>query len=111
MNKPIEIALTDEADQFLTALPLAVRKRFVTAFEKTEGGFKGDWFLKLSNTEDIWEFRVDGPNHTFRLFAFWDSRGETETLVVCTHGLDKKTPKTPKADIAKAERIRREYLG
>jgi phage-related protein len=110
MQKQIEVALIDEADEFVEQLPPAVRKKVLMAFEKTEAGFQGDWFKKLSNTEDLWEFRIDGPNHTYRLFAFWDSRGETETLIVCTHGLNKKTQKTPKADIAKAERIRREYF-
>jgi phage-related protein len=110
MQKDIVVSLTDEADAFVEQLPPAVRKKVATAFEKTEAGHHGDWFKKLSSTEDLWEFRIDGPNHTYRLFAFWDSRGETETLVVCTHGLDKKTQKTPKADIAKAERIRRDYF-
>jgi phage-related protein len=110
MNKPIEIELTEEADDFFIQLPSSVRKKFAKAFEKTEAGFQGDWFKKLSSTEELWEFSADGPNHTYRLFAFWDSRGDTETLIICTHGLDKKTQKTPKAEIAKAERIRREYF-
>ena len=111
MKKPIEIALTDEADEFVAQLPPAVRREFAKAFEKTEAGHQGDWFKKLSSTKELWEFSVDGPNHTYRLFAFWDSRGETETLIICTHGLDKKTHKTPQADIAKAERIRQAYFG
>lgn len=111
MKKPIAIALTEEAKAFVVQQVPDVRKKILTAFGKTTAGFQGDWFVKMTNTEDIWEFRVDGPNHTYRLFAFWDSRGETQTLIVCTHGLDKKSQKTPKAEIAKAERIRREHLG
>lgn len=111
MDKRIEVALTDEADEFVEQLPAAVRKKFAKAFEKTEVGFQGDWFKKLPSTGELWEFSADGPNHTYRLFAFWDSRSGTKTLIICTHGLDKKTQKTPKADIAKAERIRREYFG
>jgi phage-related protein len=110
MKKQIEVALTDEADAFVEQLPTVVRKKVITAFEKTELGLQGNWFKKLPDTQELWEFRVDGPNHTYRLFAFWDNRGETETLIVCTHGFDKKTQKTPKAEIAKAERIRREYF-
>lgn len=111
MKKPIVLALTPEAKKFVAEQSLDVQKKILFAFGKTKEGFQGDWFVKMTNTEDIWEFRVDGPNHTYRLFAFWDSRGETQTLIVCTHGLDKKTQKTPKAEIAKAERIRREHLG
>lgn len=110
MIKPIEVALTDEADEFIEALPASIRKRFSLAFEKTELGHKGTWFKKMPDTDDIWEFRVDGPNHTYRVFAFWDSTGETETLIVCTHGLDKKSNKTPLTDIAKAERIKKAYF-
>jgi phage-related protein len=110
MKKQIEVALTDEAKDFVAELPPAVRKKFAKAFEKTEAGYQGDWFKKLPDTEGLWEFSADGPNHTYRLFSFWDNQGEMETLIICTHGLDKKTQKTPKADIAKAERIRREYF-
>lgn len=110
MNKRIEVELTEEADKFVEQLPLAVRNKFAKAFEKTEAGFQGDWFKKMSSTDEIWEFSADGPNHTYRLFAFWDKRGDVETLIICTHGLDKKTQKTPKAEIAKAERIRQEYF-
>lgn len=44
----------------------------------------------------------------YRLFAFWDKN--KKALVVCTHGLIKKTEKVRKVDIEKAERIRNEYL-
>ena len=44
----------------------------------------------------------------YRLFAFWDK--DKETLVIATHGIIKKTQKTPSKEIAKAEAIRREYF-
>lgn len=43
-------------------------------------------------------------------FAFWDKTGNEETLVLATHGLIKKTGKTPQADLDKAERIRQQYF-
>ena len=110
MKKPIEVALLDEADEYLANSHPKVRQRFAVAFEKIELGLKGDWFEKMPGTDELWEVRVDGPQNTHRLFAFWDSRGATSTLVVCTHGLDKKTEKTPARDVNKAERLRREYL-
>lgn len=42
------------------------------------------------------------------MFAFWDT--EQETLVIATHGIVKKSQKTPKKDIKKAEMIRKEYF-
>ena len=62
---------------------------------------------KLEGTE-IWEFRTLYNKVKYRLFAFWDT--ETDTLVIATHGIIKKTQKTPKKEIAKAERIRQEYF-
>lgn len=51
------------------------------------------------------------PNHIYRLFAFWDTRGAVETLIVCTHGLDKKTQKTSPQEIKKAEQMKRRHFG
>ena len=62
---------------------------------------------KLEGTE-IWEFRTLYNKVKYRLFAFWDT--QTDTLVIATHGIIKKTQKTPKKEIAKAERIRQEYF-
>ena len=45
---------------------------------------------------------------SYRLFSFWDT--EEETLVIATHGIIKKTQKTPAKEIAKAEEIRKKYF-
>ena len=42
----------------------------------------------------------------YRLFSFWDNVGGKETLVVATHGILKKTQKTPTKEIKKAEEER-----
>ena len=47
---------------------------------------------------------------SYRLFAFWDKTGEKATVVISTHGLIKKTDKTPVADLEKAERLRQFYF-
>lgn len=64
-------------------------------------------FKKLENSE-IWEFRTLYNGVQYRVFAFWDDN--TDTLVITTHGIIKKTQKTPKKDIEKAESIRKEYF-
>ena len=46
----------------------------------------------------------------FRIFAFWDKSQGQQTLVLSTHGLIKKTDRTPKTDLEKAERIREQYF-
>ncbi len=41
---------------------------------------------------------------------FWDRVNGKDTLVVATHGILKKTQKTPPKEIKKAEDIRTQYL-
>ena len=102
--------MSDEARAFVKSLDDAVRIRLGVSIRRTQNGERGDWFRKMPGTPDIWEFRVDGPQHTYRLFAFWDKSGPEPTLLFCTHGLDKKTQKTPEKEIAKAEQMRKSYF-
>jgi phage-related protein len=110
MNKPIEIILLPEADKFVEKIEISARKKLFYAIRKTKMRICGDWFEKLRGSKDIYEFRVKDSKKFFRLFAFWDSTGDTETLIVCTHGLIKKTNRTPKRDIEKAEAIKEKYF-
>jgi len=110
MSRPIEIILLPEADKFVDDLEISARKKMFYAIRKTKMRIYGDWFEKLRSSKDIFEFRIKDSNKFFRLFAFWDSTGDDETLIVCTHGLIKKTNKTPKQDIEKAEMIKEKYF-
>ncbi|GAB4041256.1 type II toxin-antitoxin system RelE/ParE family toxin [Spirosoma jeollabukense] len=60
--------------------------------------------------DQIWEFRTLYQGKAYRLFAFWDKVAPVETLVIATHGMLKKTNKTPPKEIEKAETIRKQYL-
>ena len=64
------------------------------------------FFKKLRN--DIWEIRARVSNNSYRLLAFWDKR--QEAIVICTHGFIKKTNKTPKKEIDKAEKRKKKYF-
>ncbi|WP_245942064.1 type II toxin-antitoxin system RelE/ParE family toxin [Algoriphagus chordae] len=46
----------------------------------------------------------------YRLFSFWDKVDGKDIIVVATHGILKKTQKTPSKEIRKAEEIRKGYL-
>ncbi len=65
-------------------------------------------FKKLDTEDDIWEFRTLYNGIAYRLFAFWDT--EAETLVLTTHGIVKKTQKTPAKEIARAIEIKKAYF-
>ena len=98
------LVLTDEAQK----LPEAVSYKIYYNIKRVAGGERNkELFKKLENSE-IWEFRTLYNKTAYRLFAFWDK--DKETLVIATHGIIKKTQKTPSKEIAKAEAIRKEYF-
>lgn len=107
-SKPIKVQLLDEATSYFDEINANIQAKFFKSFEKVESGYKGGWFKYLE--DEIWEFRERDSSKFYRIFAFWDSTPETETLIVGTHGLDKKTNKTPRQEIEKAKRIRKKYF-
>lgn len=79
-------------------------------FDKTECGYRGEWFESLKETNGLWEFRLRFNKNFYRLLAFWDRDGEIESLIVATHGFLKKTNKTPTSEIRKAESLKIKYF-
>ena len=104
----LRVVLMDEALTFVRSLPLKVQQKITYNYKKIEHGIVDkELFKKLENSE-IWEFRTLFNGNCYRLFSFWDT--ETGTLIVATHGIVKKTQKTPQKEIAKAEEIRQQYF-
>jgi phage-related protein len=63
-------------------------------------------YLKhIENTEGLFEIRIQSGSDIFRIFCFFD-KGQ---LVVLANGFQKKTQKTPKGEIEKALKIKKEY--
>lgn len=106
--KPIKVKLSEEAIKYFQSLPPKIKSKFLISFDKLEAGFKGKWFEHLE--DEIWEFRQRDQNKFFRMFAFWDKTQKSKTLIIGTHGLDKKTNKTPRSEINKAKKIRQKYF-
>lgn len=104
----IEIQLMNEATAFVRSLPIKVQQKITYNLKKIEYGIHDkELFKKLENT-DIWEFRTLYEGNCYRLFSFWDT--EKGTLIIATHGIMKKTQKTPLKEIRKAEKIRQQYF-
>jgi len=59
----------------------------------------------IENTKGLFEIRVEQGTDIFRIFCFFDY-GQ---LVVLANGFQKKTQKTPKKEIEKAIKIKKEY--
>ena len=108
-EKPIEVEMLVEASEYFYKLPINVQRKFLSSFEKTCSGFKGEWFSKLESTDGIFEFRQRDTQKFYRLLAFWYGEESSKTLIVCTQGFDKKSNKTPKNEIEKAERLKKQY--
>jgi len=106
-SKPIKVQLLDEATNYFDEINDRVKAKFFKSFEKVETGLKGDWFKHLE--DGIWEFKERDSQKFYRIFAFWDSTQEKQTLIVGTHGYNKKSNKTPRKEINKAKQLRAKY--
>lgn len=104
----LKVVLMDEASEFIRSIPEKARKKVTYNLLKVEGGEMDKELFKKLEGSNIWEFRTLFNGICYRLFSFWDT--ERETLVIATHGIVKKTNKTPKKEIDKAEKIRNEYF-
>ena len=108
MKQNFEIDFLPEAAEFLDNLDSKAREKIYYNLKKAQFTNNKELFKKLN--EFIWEFRTLYNNKLYRLFSFWDKTGEQETIVIATHGIIKKTQKTPPKEIKKAEDIRIRYL-
>jgi phage-related protein len=63
------------------------------------------FFKHLSGTNGLYEIRVEYNNDIFRIFSFF----EKNRLIILVNGFQKKKQKTPKREIRKALRIKKEY--
>ena len=64
------------------------------------------FFKHMTGSDGIFEVRVEVGSDIFRVFSFFDKGN----LVVLVNGFQKKTQKTPKAEIKLAEKLKNEYL-
>ena len=82
---------------------------------------KFNWTLKLISTVDrvpvkyfkhiedstgLFEIRVEFGSNIYRVFSFFD-KGQ---LVILINGFQKKSQKTPKKEIEKAEKLKKQYF-
>lgn len=108
MKEKFKVQFLDEALDFIDKLDEGSRNKIIYNVNKAQSSNDPELFKKLSG--EIWEFRTLFMKNYYRLFAFWDKSERTETIVISTHGLIKKTDKVPKSEIDKAERIRKKYF-
>ncbi len=98
----------EDAVTFLATIDEKANEKIIFNIDKAEKANDPELFKKLTN--NIWEFRTKYGNLQYRLLAFWDKREKLDTLVVCSHGIIKKTDKVPSKEIDKAEKLRTQYF-
>ncbi|RYX87795.1 type II toxin-antitoxin system RelE/ParE family toxin [bacterium] len=108
MDEKFSVELLPEAVEFLEILDDKTREKIYYNIKKSQYITDNELFKKLNDS--IWEFRTLYKSKAYRLFAFWDKTDGFETIVLATHGIIKKTNKTPPKEIEKAESIRKQYL-
>ena len=64
------------------------------------------YFKHLSGTDGLYEIRIEYQSNIYRVFSFFDNN----KLVIVINGIQKKTQKTPKREIEKALKIKRQYF-
>lgn len=106
--KKFDVLFLTEAREFLLLLDEKSREKIIFNIDKSKFKSDSELFKKLQG--EIWEFRALFNKTHFRIFAFWDKENNKQTLVVATHGIVKKTDKTPEKEIGKAEQIRLKYF-
>jgi len=105
-NYKFNVEFMEQALKFLTSLDSKTRAKVLENIRISR--FKTDPKLLKKIDKDIWEFRTKFKLQQIRLLAFWDK--DTKSLIICTHGFIKKTQKLPRRELARAKKLRAEYL-
>lgn len=108
MKQKFNVILLGEVWDFLDTLDEKSKDKILYNIDKAKYVNDPELFKKLEDF--IWEFRSIYKKAHYRLLSFWDTTDKTDTLVVATHGIIKKTDKMPKAEIEKAKAIMKQYF-
>ena len=92
---------------FYNELDLKVQEKFdwtISLIERTKIVPK-QYFDHIIGADGLWEIRVKTGSNIFRVFCFFDKGN----LIILLTGFQKKTQKTPKIEIKKAEILKKKY--
>lgn len=64
------------------------------------------FFKKLKGSDNIYEIRVEVQSNTYRTFCCFDGNN----VVVLFNSIHKKSERTPKTELRKAEKLRKDYF-
>jgi phage-related protein len=64
------------------------------------------YFKHMESSTGLYEIRVEFGSNIYRVFSFFD-KGQ---LVILVNGFQKKSEKTPRNEIEKAEKLKKQYF-
>ena len=101
------ITYKDYFENFFVKQRQKVKDKIIWTFDLIEEIDRvPETYLKhMDDTDGLFEIRVQLASDIFRIFCFFDEG----KLIVLANGFQKKTQKTPKKEIEKALKIKKEY--
>lgn len=93
---------------FFQSLDNEVKKKFnwtlrlITTIERVPTKF----FKHIEGSTGLYEVRVEFGGNIYRVFSFFDQG----RLVILINGFQKKSQQTPKKEIDRAEKLKKEYF-
>ena len=108
MNKIREvIAYEDHFEDFLKKQPTKVQDKIFKVIEAIETleRIPSNYLKSIKSSKDLYETRIQLGSNIWRVFCFFDDG----KLVILLNGFTKKTQKTPKIEIKRAERLMKKY--
>jgi phage-related protein len=93
---------------FFNTLDYEVRQKFNWTLKliSTVDRIPVKYFKHIENSTGLFEIRVEFGSNIYRVFSFFD-KGQ---LVILINGFQKKSQKTPKNEIEKAEKLKKQYF-
>ena len=93
--------------EFFIKQRLKVQEKIIWTFDLIEEleRIPENYLKHIEETDGLYEVRVKQGSDIFRIFCFFD-KGK---LIVLANGFQKKEQKTPKKEIEKALKIKKEY--
>lgn len=105
MENRFDVDFLQEAMDFLESIEEKARRKIIYNLHKARKYNDLELLKKLN--DNIWEFRTLYRKTHYRLFAFWAK--DQNKLIIATHGIIKKTKRTPKKEIERAEALMKKY--
>ncbi len=102
-----DVAFLEPALTFLQDLEQKTKEKVLYNMWKSRSINDPELLKKLRG--EIWEFRTFYKRQCIRLFAFWDTTGQEDIMIV-THGMIKKMSRVPGNEIDHAIQLRTRYF-